>query len=105
MTTGRINQVSKNQNLNARAQSYESEDEFAFAITCAVRTHKRREFYFHHRRSGIKRPPESMIQVVNPDTTDTTTNACTLAATRCDNFEFIKSTNTNSQTLYSSEEL
>ena len=105
MTTGRINQVSKDQNFNANAQSFETQNEFTFAVSCAMQKHERKELYFHHRHNGIRRPQESKIQAVNPNSIDIAANGFPLAANRCDQSEFIKSTNTNPQTLYNSEEL
>ena len=106
MTTGRINQVSTNQFRKLAFSELFLQTNFHSIWGAPKLASKHREFYFHHTfqvTTTTAYPSEKHIAVNRSNPTQQQADFHSLQTMR--NLEFIKSTNTNSQTLCNSEEL
>ena len=101
MTTGRINQVSKNQfSMLSHKKLRLSTNLHSRFLRHAK--HERREFYFHHTSKQLQSQPAKRLLLI--EITRRSNKRISTHYNLMRNSKFLKSTNTNSQTRRNSEE-
>jgi len=101
MTTGRINQVSKNQFSTLSHQKLRLSTNLHSRFLRHAK-HERREFYFHHTSKQLQSQPAKRLLLI--EATRRSNKRISTHYNLMRNSKFLKSTNTNSQTLCNSEE-